>query len=65
MARPSFTIPDDLLEDFDRAIIKRKANDELPMDANRSQLVREFMEEFVEETEKGNSTPEKAMMAAD
>lgn len=57
MARPSVSVPDELLEDFDEAIWQRKLVGDLDRDANRSTVMRELMQEFVEETEgfEGNS----------
>ena len=49
MAHPSFTIPDELLDDFDRAIASKKAMGELPTNASRSSVVREFMQEYSKE----------------
>jgi metal-responsive CopG/Arc/MetJ family transcriptional regulator len=65
MARPSFTIPDELLDDFDRAIASKKAQDEIELDANRSSVVRELMKEFAEEElGEGNSNTSKGIATA-
>jgi len=61
MAHPSISIPDELLEDFDRAIAIKKAQGDLDMDASRSSVVREFIEEFVEELDEGNSNTTPAV----
>lgn len=59
MARPSISVDDELLEEFDRAINRRKAIEKLPQDADRSSVMRMLMREFVQETDEmwGNSTP--------
>jgi len=63
MAHPSFTIPDELLDDFDRAIASKKAKGELPTNASRSSVVREFMKEYAEEElGEGNSNPQEMAM---
>ncbi|RDZ53098.1 hypothetical protein C5C07_15295 [Haloferax sp. Atlit-4N] len=49
MARPSFTVPDDLLDDFDRALASKSARGELPPKVNRSKVVRELMYEYAKE----------------
>jgi metal-responsive CopG/Arc/MetJ family transcriptional regulator len=60
MAHPSFTIPDELLDDFDRAIASKKAKGELSTNASRSSVVREFMKEYAEEElGEGNSNPKR------
>lgn len=56
MARPSFTVPDDLLDDFDRALASKSARGELPPKVNRSKVIRELMHEYAkEELGEGNS----------
>ena len=65
MAHPSISIPDELLEDFDRAVASKKAQGELDMDANRSSVVRELMKEFAEEElGEGNSNTSKGIATA-
>lgn len=49
MARPSFTVPDDLLEDFDDVIWELQRRGELDRDDSRSSVVRELMEDWIEE----------------
>lgn len=53
MARTSISVPDGLIEQFDREMVNRKAADELPMDVNRSELIGELMEGWIE----GNFEP--------
>jgi len=55
MARPSFTVPDELLDDFDRAIASKSAEGELPPNTSRSKVIRELMLEYTrEELGEGN-----------
>lgn len=57
MARPSFTVPDELLDDFDRALASKSARGELPPKVNRSKVIRELMQEYAqEELGEGNSS---------
>jgi metal-responsive CopG/Arc/MetJ family transcriptional regulator len=57
MARPSFTVPDGLLDDFDRALASKSARGELPPKVNRSKVIRELMYEYArEELGEGNSS---------
>jgi metal-responsive CopG/Arc/MetJ family transcriptional regulator len=49
MAHPSFTIPDELLDDFDDVIWELQRRGELDRDASRSSIVRELMHEWIEE----------------
>jgi len=49
MARPSFTMPDELLEEFDDTIWELQVEGELERDANRSQVVRELIRDWIEE----------------
>jgi len=56
MARPSFSVPDELLDDFDRALASKSARGELPPKVNRSKVIRELMYEYAkEELGEGNS----------
>ena len=61
MAKPSISIPDELLEEFDKEIARRKADDELPTTANRSKVIRELMNGWVE----GNSRSRPKRIRAD
>lgn len=49
MARPSVSVPDEVLDKFDDTVNQMKANQELARDATRSQVIRMLMEEFIEE----------------
>lgn len=51
MAKPRVDVPDEVLKEFDIAISRRKALDEVAEDADRSSVVRMVMHEFVEETD--------------
>ncbi|WP_435552731.1 CopG family ribbon-helix-helix protein [Natrinema sp. CGMCC1.2065] len=59
MANPSFSIPDEKLEEFDKIILAKKSNGDLPMDASRSEVIRELVEEYVE----GNRNSSQTTMA--
>ena len=59
MANPSFSIDDDLLDDFDEIIFQKKAAGELPRDMSRSEVLRDLVEEYVE----GNGNTSKTPMA--
>ena len=48
MANPSIYIPDDLLEDFDEVLKQKKLREDIPMDTSRSELIQEWMQEYVE-----------------
>ena len=68
MAHPSFTIPDELLEEFDDTIWELQVEGELDRDANRSQIVRELMREWINEhqevLEEGNPKTTAAVSTA-
>lgn len=51
MANPSFQIDDELLEQFDDILLQMKAHGEIPKDTNRSDLLRNYVKDFVEENE--------------
>jgi metal-responsive CopG/Arc/MetJ family transcriptional regulator len=59
MANPSFPIPDEKLEEFDRIISMKKAKGELPMDTSRSEVIRQLVEEYIE----GNGSISTAIAA--
>ena len=48
MAKPSISIPDEVLEQFDREIARRQAEGEMPMTMNRSRVIRQLMKEWSE-----------------
>ena len=68
MAHPSFTIPDELLEEFDDTIWELQTEGELDRDASRSQIVRELMREWIDEQqealEEGNPKTTAAVPTA-
>lgn len=49
MAKPSFTIPDELLDDFDDVIWELKTRGELERNDSRSSIVRELIRVWIEE----------------
>lgn len=65
MARTSISVPDGLLDEFDREIVQRKAADELPMDVNRSDMIGELMEGWVEGNLEPASTRKRVPVTAD
>lgn len=50
MANPSISIPDELLDDFDDILKAKEAWGQLPSD-ERSPVIREWMEDYVEENQ--------------
>jgi len=63
MANPSFSIPDEKLNEFDDVIWEKKQEGELPRDASRSDVIRDLIEEYVEGN--GNSSKAAEMTTAD
>lgn len=58
MAHPSVSMPDELLESFDKTMMELKLNDEMPQKKKRSEIIRELMQEWIEENRmapEGNS----------
>ncbi|WP_323190435.1 hypothetical protein [Halostella sp. PRR32] len=53
------------MEDFDDAIWDRKVEGELDRDADRSQVIRQLMRKYVEETEEMKGNPKAEAMTAD
>lgn len=49
MARPTFSMPDELVDDLDDKIWEMKTEGKLNRDANRSEVVRRLIREWVEE----------------
>ena len=49
MAKPSVSMPDELLEDFDEAVWRAKTEGEVPRDLDRSAVLRRLMADFIEE----------------
>ena len=63
MAHPSFTIPDELLDEFDDTIWELQVEGELGRDANRSKIVRELIREWIDEQQQevlNEGNPKKA-----
>ena len=63
MANPSFSIPDETLEEFDQIILHKKVNGDLSAGASRSEVIRSLVEEYVEGN--GNSSTTPTMQPAD
>ena len=57
MANPSFSIPDETLEEFDRIILQKKVNGDLSAGASRSEVIRSLVEEYVEGNESSLTMP--------
>ncbi|MBO4249474.1 hypothetical protein IL252_16830 [Halomicrobium sp. IBSBa] len=49
MARPSISVSDELLDEFDDKLIEMKAAGKLGRDVSRSELIARLMSEWVEE----------------
>lgn len=60
MANPSFSIDDELLEEFDEIIFQKKVNGDLPRDASRSSVLAQLVEDYVE----GNRNTSTTNLAA-
>lgn len=62
MAKPSISVPDELLEEFDQAITRQKALGEIPQNTDRSKAIRMLMNDFIDETDEmwGNSLGQMA-----
>lgn len=52
MAKPSVSIPDELLEEFDDRIDDMRRSGELDLDTSRSEVIQELIRQWLE----GNST---------
>jgi len=52
MAKPSVSIPDELLEEFDNQIDDMRRSGELDLDTSRSEVIQELIRQWLE----GNST---------
>jgi len=48
MANTSLTVPDELVEEFDRKITEMEYEGEFPNNTSRSRVIRELMEMWVE-----------------
>ncbi|WP_018258837.1 CopG family ribbon-helix-helix protein [Halomicrobium katesii] len=51
MARPSISVSDELLEEFDDKLFEMKAAGKLDRDVSRSELIARLMSEWIEERE--------------
>lgn len=57
MVSPSFSMSEELLQSFDETLNELKRKGEIDMDKRRSEVVRELMQEWIEENrtaEQGN-----------
>jgi metal-responsive CopG/Arc/MetJ family transcriptional regulator len=70
MARPSISVPEELLEDFDDVVWHLEMNGDLPRDVTRSAVMQQLMQEFVDdhrdvldESESGKRTPANTVLA--
>ncbi|WP_336359019.1 CopG family ribbon-helix-helix protein [Haloarcula sp. CGMCC 1.6347] len=48
MAKPSVSIPDELLDEFDAKIDEKRRSGEMDLDTTRSEVVQELMREWLE-----------------
>lgn len=48
MPNPSFSIDDELLEEFDRTIWAKKVAGDLDKDTSRSEVIQDLIEDYVE-----------------
>lgn len=55
MVSPSFSMPEDLLQEFDETINELKREGVIDMDTRRSEIVRELMREWIEENRESES----------
>lgn len=65
MARPSVSVPDDLLEDFDDKIWELKVEEEVKRDTTRSDVMQELMRQWVEGNLNLTSARSRAIEASD
>ncbi len=65
MARPSVSIPDELLEEFDDQIDDMRRSGELDLDTSRSEVVQELIRQWLEGKSNSISTDSKATATAD
>ena len=69
MAKPSMSVPDELLEDFDEVCWQLEVAGELERGTSRSAVLQHLMQEFVDEhrellgEESGKQTPAKTVLA--
>lgn len=62
MANPSFQIDDDKLNDFDRIIALKRGHGDLPSGTNRSDVLRELVDEYIEGN--GNTSETTPLLTA-
>ena len=48
MANPSFTVDDEMLDEFDEVIWQKKMDGDLSREATRSDVLRELIENYIE-----------------
>lgn len=66
MAKPSVSIPDELLDDFDEKVDKMRRSGEMDLDTSRSEVIQELMRQWLEGNSTSTSNPSKsATIAAD
>jgi metal-responsive CopG/Arc/MetJ family transcriptional regulator len=68
MAKPSMSVPDELLDDFDDVIWELEKAGEIPRDTSRSAVLQQLMQEFVDEhrellDESGKRNPAPSVLA--
>lgn len=59
MAKPAFSMPDEMLEEIDETIKQLKLREEIDMKASRSEVMRRVIQEWLDEHEEireGNRT---------
>jgi metal-responsive CopG/Arc/MetJ family transcriptional regulator len=59
MAKPAFSMPDEMLEEIDETIKQLKLREEMDMKASRSEVMRGVIQEWLDEHEEireGNRT---------
>lgn len=60
MAKPSFSIPDELLDEFDEEIDEKRRSGEFDLDTSRSEVVRELMRQWLEGNSNSTLDPSSA-----
>jgi len=60
MAKPSLSIPDELLEEFDEEIDEKRRSGEFELDTSRSEVVRELMRQWLEGNSNSTLDPSSA-----
>ena len=57
MAKPSVSMPDELLDDFDDVILEKKVAGELDRDTSRSEVIQDLMADWIENHESEENRP--------